>query len=151
MGTVYKTYAGCFLRVPVQNIPVTKRYYKTLSGKRANTRFNPETGEEYELCTEIVNEKTNPHSYIDDVDGFYEDAFDTAGEYNEVERLFIPNSWEDSIIKSDTEWEYDQSLLNVNSATEILRFKSKYSKYLDYYSKEFGKYEIDFGIIRYGS
>ena len=49
------------------------------------------------------------------------------------------------------------NLSNLDEATlstlqnEILKFKRKYSKYLDYYTEKYGKYEIDFGIVRDGS
>jgi hypothetical protein len=151
MGTYYSTYVGCFLRVPVQNVPVTKSYYKKPSGKRTKSRFNSETGEEYELCTEIVNEKTDPSSDITDNDELDEDTFNTVGEYNEKERFFIPNSSSDLMDNIDTEYDYTLSLLNVNQEAEILSFKRKYSKYLHYYTKKYGKYEIDFGIVRNGS
>jgi len=149
MGTYYSTHVGCFIRVPVTSKPVTKSYYKKPSGKRAKVRFNPETGVEHELCTEIVNEKVYPSAYITDRDDLDEDMFYHI-EVSKKEVIFIPNEREDNLAKTDTQWDYTLSLLHVDPEDEILKFKRKYSKYLDYYREKFGHFEMDFGIVREG-
>tara|TARA_R110000851_G_scaffold28466_2_gene79320 strand:+ start:5207 stop:5665 length:459 start_codon:yes stop_codon:yes gene_type:complete len=152
MGTYYSTYIGCFIKIPRINIPVTKSYYQTVSGKRSNTRFNPETGEEYEKVTIVVNETRTISAYIKDSDDLDEDMFSLCqhSSINDSYSILIPNR-ESDICKMNTEWDYSCSLLHINPENEILKFKRQYSKYLDYFTEKYGEYEIDFGVVRNGN
>ena len=148
MGTYYSTYVGCYLKLKPQIEAVKETFRVKPNGKRAKTKFNPETGVEYPSKTEVRNVKSYPKSFITDRDDLYEDAF-TDVEAGENEVIFIPNG-EDNLVEGDTQWNYQLSLRHIDVEHEIMQFKLRYSKYLDYYTEKFGEYEIDFGIIRRG-
>jgi len=154
MGTYYRTYLGCYLKIPVKNEPKTETVYKKPSGKVSKTRFNPETGEEYTKDTRIVNVKVYPEVLIYDRDDLGEDTFDSppyAGENYEEFHIFKPNSSKDNKLKMETQYDYNFSLENLIPELEISRFRRKYAKYIDYYEKKYPEMEIHFGIVRSGS
>lgn len=154
MGTYYRVFMGCYLKIPVTNKPVTKQFYKKPSGKRASTRFNPETGEEYELCTEIVNEKEYPSTHIEDRQDLDDNEF-YEPEYAGVDKnkfsIFLPNRTDANKLIGDTEYDFEISVENLIPELEITKFKRKYSKYLDYFTKKYPNLEVKFGIVRHGS
>lgn len=153
MGTYYRAYIGPFLRMPITNQPRTKKILVDKNGKETSNKFDPKTGEENKFVTKQFNEEIIPDPYIeDDSLGLDEDMFTCQSYHPKKEILFWLNSNDFNQLKNeDTVWDYNKSLLHINPQTEIMRFKVKYAKYLDYYSKEYGKFEIDYGIIRDGS
>lgn len=152
MGTYYSTYVGCFLKIPVTNVPVTKTFYALPSGEESKTRFNPNTGEEYPKVTNTFSQERYIDGWIEDSEDIDEDDSFRVCEYSSNDKSYavlIPN--ETGLCNVDTEWGYSFSLLNFNPEDEILKFKRKFQKILNYYTEKYGKYEIDFGIVRDGS
>jgi len=145
---------GCYLKIPVTNKPVTKNVLVTKGGMKTSDKFDPNTGEENEFRTIIVNETVYPSPYIQDrqdldYDEFTKPAY--AGVDDEEYSLFIPNRCDENLLKGETSYDFELPLGQINSETQIIRFKRKYSKYLDYYTEKYGKYEVIFGIVRHGS
>ena len=154
MGTFYSTHLGFYIKVPVTHKPQTNTFYRKPSGKRANTKFNPQTGEEYKQETEIINVQEYPNAYIQDRDDLNEDEFWSppyAGVDTNEFSIFVPNSNEFNFIKCDAEYDFEQPLEYIDVESERIKFKRTYQKYLDYYKEKYPAMEVKFGIVRYGS
>jgi hypothetical protein len=153
MGIYYRSYIGPFLRIPITWKSKIKKVLINKNGNETSNKFNPLTGEEHKFEERVFTEIVRPYPDIEDETR--NDLDDNAFYYasvSEKEALFIPNSTSDSILGDvDTEWEFEKSLVNIDPEEEIIKFRVKYKKYLEYYEEVYGNLKIDFGIIRKGS
>lgn len=148
MGTYNSVYVGIYILLPHETVPVTETFRVKPNGKKANTRFDPETGKEYPETTKTRMEVQKPNVYIYDdnypdlqEDMFWEPAYTGAPKgYT----LGLPNGG--GFCRDD---EFTKSMENIEFQRKILEFKRKYSKYLDYYTKTYGRYEIHYGVVHY--
>jgi len=154
MGTYYRSYIGPFLRMPITNKPISKKILVDINGEETSNKFDPLTGEENVFVTKIFNEEVRPYPYIDDETrpDLDDDAFCSANHYSKIEILFYPNTRKWNLLgKEDTEWNYYKSLIGIDPEAEMFKFQKEYKAYLDYFEKEYGKFQIDYGIIREGN
>ena len=154
MGIYFSTYIGCFLRLPNKTEPVIETFYKKPSGERTSTKFNPDTGEEYEQVSETKLKKVYANTYIEEAknfkgvfeggDVFYQPAY--AGQTDDY-IVALPNSGSNF----DEEHGFNHSMGDVNIESKIIEFKKRYSAYLDYYIEQYGQIEVHYGVVHYGS
>jgi hypothetical protein len=147
MGIYDGTYLGIYLIVPHRKVEDKIIFYKDpKTGKKMKDRFNPKTGVEGIKNERIDIEYIAPLVYIEDVDELREDMFWEPAYSGSPKRTstFILN---DDSITIDECQNYDLSKINVEE--ELSKFKEKYSKYLDYFTKKYGEIKIHYGIVNY--
>lgn len=139
------TYVGVYLKTIPSKETVKETFRVKPDGKRVKSRFNPETGEEYDLMTieKVVDESVN--LYDVELDGFVEDEFFTTESF---ENTWIPNFSKYNLIEGDDEHEVELDLSNIDVKSVKDKFLEKYSPYIEEIRKH-GDVEVKFGLLVY--
>ena len=151
MGAYPNVYLGPYLEVPITKRPRTRDIWKNSNGKTVKTKFNEHTGEEHTLKTIHEFVTSTPHPYIEDVEGLDEDAFWTPAYITTPKdvTIFLPNRHELGGENLDMNMGFTKILEHVDKDKIILEFSRKARKYINYYTEQFGRVEIRYGLIGY--
>lgn len=150
MGTYYSTFIGCYIKVPNNMVTVKDTYYKKPNGKRATTKFNPETGEPYEKVTATKEERQYADIYMEDdvlPEGLKSGMFSSpsyAGEGYDYTVGLEPGGF-------NQEYDFNHSMNDIDINMRLLAFKLKYDKYIKYFEKKYGECQVHYGVVHHGS
>lgn len=149
MGADNALYVGVYLKLPHKKEKIERKVFRKPNGKISQTKFNPETGEEYkeEIHIDTVWSQTSP--YIVDHESLEEDMFwEPAYHAGDKENIFLMNEK-----KWYSETFHKMTVLDLNHVSNmnaiIQNFESVYKEYIDYYREKCPELEIKFGVVYY--
>jgi hypothetical protein len=155
MGMDKYVHLGPYLLVPKLQKKVTSTIRVDKHGNEVKTGFifDPVTGEEYKQAQKTEDKVNHPHTSGGDdwkefeALGLDEDAFHQGeGGETKTHAIFLVN---------DGSWSIDEegptSLMDLEVQKELEKFKTKYKKYIDFYTKAYGPVIVDYGLVPYWS
>lgn len=159
-----KTYIGCYLKLYNKNIPQTKKVYYDNNGDVTSYIYDPTTGEENTLKTEVVNEVISPSPFIDEYFELSDEEYDSIYEWYDYEEFFCPESHENYVVflcnrkneftSLDDGVNYSFNVIDLSNLDVdklIIMFKRKYKREIELYKKYYGRVEVSFGCVNYYS
>jgi hypothetical protein len=151
MGMYKSTYIGIYLELPYYKQETKVEFYKhPVTGKIMKSKFCPDTGVECIKSERIDISYEAPDAYIDVSSSnllssmFFAPAFCGAGSKTQT---FILNSNTKYSYNHSGLFNFDISELNIDKLKE--EFTIEYKDYLDYYTEQYGEYEICYGVVNY--
>lgn len=152
MGAYNSTYIGIYLEVPFSKTTKIDKYYvHSETGKKQNSKFDANTGRENILKEESKEVDVYPSPYIENVEGLNEDEFWTpayTGGCKRTETFILNGNRKYSNVDDDL-FNFDLSGIDISKLID--EFKIEYKPYLDYYMKEYGEFEVKYGVVNYAN
>ena len=152
MGTYRNVYIGAYMLVPIKKEEKTETFPVKPNGKRAKSKFNPETGEKYETKTVTTLVDDIPSDWGDEVednpqlaeDDLFRPAYFSAPKgYT----LFLSN-WSDKGCLNHDDGDTTEISTSVIDSS-IKSFTESFKHWIEFFESKYGKVEVKFGVVDY--
>jgi hypothetical protein len=150
MGTYYSTFIGVYIKVPNKLVDVPDNHYLTPDGNKSRTKFNPETGEPYTFVPGTKKERIFVDMYMDGIENLPDGL--ERGTFNSPEYAGASDNYTIGFASGfDKEYDFNESLNDVNIIEELSKFRIRYAAYISYFEEKYGECQVHYGVVHHGS